>query len=141
MFETNTMSSLYAKCYESTPQNQNLTELLQEEVVESCIIQNQTISDADFSNTRFRRVIFQNCCLLNCSFAGCELIETRLINCDLSGSVFDLSVWNQTMAWLTTGINIQNATLCNAVFEDCEFSSNNFYKCSSESVEIYKGSM
>ena len=135
------MSSLYARCYDSSPQNQDLTDFLQDEVVESCVIQNQTINGVVFCNTRFRRVIFQNCRLLNCSFVGCEFIETRLIGCDLAGSVFDLSVWNETIVWLTTGLNIQNATLCNAVFEDCEFSNDNFYKCSSESVEIYKGAV
>lgn len=141
MSELFTVSPLYTRCYETTPQWTTLDDSLADGVVESCLIQDQTVCDGDFSNIRFRRVVFQNCRLLNCSFEDSELLESRFIGCDLSGSRFDGSVWQETISWLSTGFRIRNAVLTNAVFEDCGISMEDLSDCTAESVEIYKGAL
>jgi uncharacterized protein YjbI with pentapeptide repeats len=64
-------------------------------------------------------------------------METRIINCDLTGSDFSGSVWSDTVCWLVKGLDIHSAQLTNAVFEDCNLSINDLSDCTTEGVEIY----
>ena len=141
MSELHTVSPLYSRCYNCAPQHQTLPDVLNDQVIESCIIKDQTIRSGDFTNACFRRVIFQNCRLLDCTFSGCKLLESRFIGCDLTGSDFAGSVWKDTISWLTKGFYIKDARLTNAIFEDCSFSIEDLTNCIVESVEIYKGSL
>ncbi|MFW5887858.1 MAG: pentapeptide repeat-containing protein [Bacteriovoracia bacterium] len=96
---------------------QETYEIIQNEILSNCNIENETISGALLGQNRFHKVTFVNCEFFgskieNCEFSGCNFLDCKFQFSNIYESNFSSCRFQDTL-WISTNVSFSSFKYCN----------------------------